>query len=62
MLGIYFLTTEVAGGLGEGMAFANVAEIELALEAGVIELHSKIRARYETFDENGEVATLLLEP
>ena len=30
VLGIYFLTTEITGGPGEGMAFANVAEIELA--------------------------------
>ena len=61
VLGIYYLTMEVATGPGEGMAFADVAEIEMALEAGAINLHSKIRARYNTVDENNEPVTLLLE-
>ena len=61
VLGIYFLTTEITGGPGEGMAFADVAEIELALETGAIALHSKIRARYDTVNENGEPVTRLVE-
>ena len=61
VLGIYYLTMEVATGPGEGMTFADVAEIEMALEAGAINLHSKIRARYNTVDENNEPVTLLLE-
>src|SRR5690606_15397528 len=34
-------------------AFANLGEIEAAREAGVITLHTKIKARYVTLDENG---------
>ncbi|MBC8241488.1 MAG: DNA-directed RNA polymerase subunit beta', partial [Alphaproteobacteria bacterium] len=61
VLGIYYLTMEVATGPGAGMAFADVAEIEMALESGTINLHSKIRARYKTVDDNNEPVTLLLE-
>ena len=61
VLGIYYLTMEVPTGPGEGMAFADVAEIEMALDAGAINLHTKIRARYDTVDENNEPITLLLE-
>ncbi|MBT5047370.1 MAG: DNA-directed RNA polymerase subunit beta' [Rhodospirillaceae bacterium] len=61
VLGIYYLTTEVTGGAGEGMAFADMAEIELALESGAVGIHSKIRARYETVDADSEPVTLLLE-
>jgi DNA-directed RNA polymerase subunit beta' len=61
VLGIYYLTMEVPTGPGEGMAFADVSEIEMALDSGVINLHSKIRARYDTVDENNEPITMLLE-
>ena len=61
VLGIYYLTMEVPSGPGEGMVFADVAEIEMALDSGAINLHSKIRARYHTVDENGEAVTLLPE-
>ena len=42
VLGIYYATRERAGRRGEGMNFADVAEVERALAAGVVEMHSKI--------------------
>ena len=43
VLGIYYATRERLGRRGEGMKFADVAEVERALEAGAVELHSKIQ-------------------
>jgi len=48
VLGIYHLTTENDGEPGEGMAFANIGEIEHALASGAVTLHSKVKARYKT--------------
>ena len=43
VLGIYYATRERAGRTGEGMKFSDVAEVERALAAGAVELHSKIQ-------------------
>ena len=43
VLGIYYATRERLGRRGEGMKFADVAEVERALEAGAVELHSKVQ-------------------
>ncbi len=53
VLGLYYLTMEREGEPGEGMAFADIGEIERALDAGVVSLHSKIEARYRTMDKDG---------
>jgi DNA-directed RNA polymerase subunit beta' len=54
ILGLYYITLEREGLPGEGMLFASVDEVEHALEAGSVHLHSKITARIEQIDENGE--------
>ncbi len=54
ILGLYYITLEQQGALGEGMAFGSMEEIEHALHAGVVSLHAKVHARIETVDENGE--------
>ncbi|MCH7937746.1 MAG: DNA-directed RNA polymerase subunit beta', partial [Proteobacteria bacterium] len=53
VLGLYYLTMEREGEPGEGMAFVDVGEIQQALDAGVVTLHSKIQARYHGIDEEG---------
>ncbi|MCI4664147.1 MAG: DNA-directed RNA polymerase subunit beta' [Neomegalonema sp.] len=53
VLGIYYLTLEKDGMPGEGMVFTDMAEIEHALYAGVVTLHSKVKMRFETVDEDG---------
>ena len=53
VLGLYYLTLEREDEPGEGMAFADVGEIERALDDGVVSLHSRIKARYVGVDENG---------
>ena len=61
VLGLYYMTTEKVGEPGEGMAFGNMEEIEQALFNKVITLHSKIKARYNTVDENNEPVSLVVE-
>ncbi len=46
VLGLYYLSLETDKAPGEGMAFSDLNEIEMALENKVVTLHSKIRARF----------------
>jgi DNA-directed RNA polymerase subunit beta' len=61
VLGLYYLTMEREGEPGEGMAFADIGEIERAVDAGVVSLHSKIEARYHTVDKDGNPVTLRVD-
>jgi DNA-directed RNA polymerase subunit beta' len=45
VLGLYYLTMSLDGDLGEGMMFSSMNEVLLALNAKVINLHSKIKCR-----------------
>ena len=45
VLGIYYLSLEREGALGEGMAFAGLGEVRHALAVGVVDLHAKVRVR-----------------
>ncbi len=45
VLGLYQATREKINGRGEGMVFADVAEVQRALDAGTVELTSKISVR-----------------
>ncbi|MBI2707582.1 MAG: DNA-directed RNA polymerase subunit beta' [Proteobacteria bacterium] len=53
VLGLYYLTMEREGELGEGAAFSSVAEIEHALHSKTVSLHARIIARYDSVDEDG---------
>ncbi|HEU0221630.1 MAG TPA: DNA-directed RNA polymerase subunit beta', partial [Paracoccaceae bacterium] len=55
ILGLYYITLEKQGMPGEGMSFRDLDEVEHALEAGVVTLHSKIKARIEQVDEEGNL-------
>ena len=54
VLGLYYISRAVDSEPGEGKAFASIAEIRMALDAKVVTLHSKIKARRETVDEKGK--------
>ena len=45
VLGLYYLSLATQGEPGEGMIFGDLGEIEVALDNGVISLHSQIEAR-----------------
>ncbi len=56
VLGLYYTSRERVNGLGEGMAFESVAEVEKAYRTGVAELHARVKVRITetTIAENGE--------
>ena len=61
VLGLYYITIEKSGEPGEGMAFSNMAEIEHALEAKAVTLHTKIRARWESYGPDGRPIREIVE-
>ncbi len=54
VLGLYYLTLELADERGEGMVFADMAEVEFALHEKVVTLHSKIKFRMKIVNSDGE--------
>src|SRR5438552_5537468 len=61
VLGLYYLSLVKDGEPGEGKAFADLGEIEAALDADVVTLHSKVRARYTEMDADGKLVTKVIE-
>jgi len=61
ILGLYYLSIMRDGEPGEGMAFGNTAEIAHAMEAKVLSLHAKIKARVTSYDEAGEPVVSIVE-
>src|ERR1051326_2098411 len=54
VLGLYYLSVLREGLTGEGKLYGEMAEIEHALHAKVIHLHTKIKYRWQGIDENGK--------
>ena len=61
VLGLYYLTQENEGAPGEGMAFRDMGEIDYALQQGAVTLQSKVKARFDTVDENNNEVTQTIE-
>ncbi len=61
ILGLYYLTVERDGEKGEGMMFASIGEIQMALDQGFVTLHTKIKARYDTVDADGKAIGQMVE-
>ncbi|SFR63637.1 DNA-directed RNA polymerase subunit beta' [Anaeromicropila populeti] len=61
VLGIYYLTQERPGAMGEGNYFKNVNEAILAYENGFLTLHSRIKVRRTEMDEEGTMITKNVE-
>ncbi len=57
VLGLYFISQARDGEPGEGKVFYDLSEIEAALDAGVVTLQSKIKARFTQCDPDGQVVT-----
>src|SRR5687768_15366642 len=55
VLGLYYMTRALENKKGEGMAFANVAEVKRAYDHRVVELHAKVKVRMKQIeiDEQG---------
>lgn len=61
VLGIYYLTQERPGAMGEGRSFKNVNEAILAYENGYITLHARIKVRLTKENAAGEAVTGIVE-
>jgi len=61
VLGLYYMTLMRDGEPGEGMAFADIDEIEQALGSGAVTVHSKIMCRVSKLEEDGTETTERVE-
>ena len=61
VLGVYYLTQERPGSIGEGKAFKNINEAILAYENGECTLHSRIKVRVSKENAEGELVTGTVE-
>ena len=61
VLGIYYLTQERPGAVGEGKCFKSVNEAILAYENGVVTLHSRIKVRVTKEMPDGTSKTAIVE-
>ncbi len=60
VLGLYYISLESDAEIGEGMIFAGIAEMQHALDSKTVTLHSKVKCRYKTVDENNQPITQLV--
>ena len=61
ILGLYYMTTAKQGEPGEGMVFGDLDEVDLALNAKAITLHSAIKCRIDTVDDEGNEINRIVE-
>ncbi len=61
VLGLYYLSQSRDGEPGEGKVFGDLGEIEQALDAGVVTLHSKIKARFSEMNAEGDVVRKVID-
>jgi len=61
VLGLYYVTLEGKNEPGAGMAFSDIGEIQAALNAKAITLHTPIKARTQIYDDKGELVTKVIQ-
>ena len=61
ILGLYYLSLVSHEGKGDKMIFSSIEELTIALDQGVVSLHTKIKCRYQTLDENFQPKTLTVD-
>ena len=61
VLGIYYLTQERPGAIGEGRSYKSVNEAILAYENGACTLHSRIKVRVSKKNAEGEIVSGIVE-
>ncbi|MDC0162423.1 DNA-directed RNA polymerase subunit beta', partial [Paracoccaceae bacterium] len=55
ILGLYYISMMRDGMKGEGKIFADIEEVQHALDAGDVHLHAKIQARLAQVDDEGNI-------
>jgi DNA-directed RNA polymerase subunit beta' len=61
VLGLYHLSLMNEKEPGDGMAFSDLGEIEHALAAGVVTMHTKVKGRVKVYDAEGNMTTKIVE-
>jgi DNA-directed RNA polymerase subunit beta' len=61
VLGLYYVSLMRDGEPGQGMAFSNMGEVEHALHARAVTLHTRIKGRAWTYDEDGKRVAKIFE-
>ena len=61
VLGLYYLSLITEDEPGQGMVFGDVAEVQHALSAGAVSLHSKVRCRIDKVEPDGETVSRVVE-
>jgi DNA-directed RNA polymerase subunit beta' len=61
VLGLYYLSMEMEDEPGQGMVLCGLDEVQHALQAGLVSLHSRVKCRIEVLDADGNVSTKLVE-
>ena len=55
VLGLYYMSLMREDEKGEGMILGSMAEVEAALDAGIVTVHSKVKGRFAIKHEDGSV-------
>src|SRR5476651_1168516 len=61
VLGLYYISLESDGEIGEGMIFTDTSEMQHALDSKQVTLHSKIKCRFHAMDEHGKMVRQLVQ-
>ena len=61
VLGLYYITKERPGALGEGLVFYSPAEAEIAYNEQKVDLHAKVKVRTYDLNEEGQPELKLIE-
>ena len=61
VLGLYYMTKERKGAMGEGHKFYSPEEVIIALNEKKIEIHAIINVRVQDLDKNGEIVTKMIK-
>jgi len=61
VLGLYYMSTMQDGEPGEGMTFADLSEMQHALDNKFITLHSKVKYRVKSKNAKGEIVSEIIE-
>ena len=61
VLGLYYISLELEGEPGEGSVFGDVDEVQHALAAGFVSMHSKIRCRITEATGHEELSSRVVE-
>ncbi len=61
VLGLYYLSLARENEPGQGKLMANLGEVDAALDAGVVTLHTKIKARFQEMSPEGKLVTKVID-